>query len=154
MKPPLLILALASTTLFAEPGDPWIRPALPIVPEGMPTEPTSNSIDPVQAARLVVFRDLVPHLTPSRPIFSRVGSPVPMPDFGPVQFANNERRLPFTIQTVKGRRLEILQGYVRLRDHAIFLRDEKTGKHHPASTDPRFAPPQVKEPAPSEPPLG
>lgn len=103
--------------------------------------------DPLPAAELAkqkvsieIFQKVSP---PARP-FSRV-MPVPRHhlEFQPELLVDGEARLPFTIRP-RQRGTEVmpvtLEGYVRLGDQAIFLLDEKTKAHMPASQHPRFAP--------------
>lgn len=159
MKTTCLALALVATPLLAEP-EKW-QPLLPteiIIPaasgeaagEGGESDPEAERL---RAARLVVHRDIIARLQTPRPIFSRVGPTVPSSSYEPVQFVDNERRLPFTVHTRNGRKFEEIKGYVRLADQAIFLLDEKTGKHHPASDDPRFAPARPVDESKAESPL-
>ncbi len=154
------LLALAVTPLLAEPGGQRVLLPPEIIIPAASDEPASNpgksgpEAALLQAARLAVHRDIVARLAPPRPIFSRVATPVLMPTYEPVRFAGNERRLPFTIHTRNGRRIEELKGYVRLADQAIFLFDEKTKAYRPASADPRFAAVKSTDEATSQEPLG
>lgn len=105
-----------------------------------PAEPLPPSELAKQKVSVEIFHKVSP---PARP-FSRV-MPVPRHtlEFQPELLVDGEARLPFAIrprQTGKEVMPVTLEGYVRLGDQAIFLLDEKTKAHIPASQHPRFAP--------------
>ena len=99
-----------------------------------PEEPA----DPVQAAQLVVHRQLVAKLAPNHRPFSRAAPRSPSASFRPSMIVKGEERLPFSITGHGGRGTKPLEGYVRLSDKVIFIRDAGTEKYHLASKDPRF----------------
>ncbi|MCW1923732.1 hypothetical protein OKA05_14290 [Luteolibacter arcticus] len=73
-------------------------------------------------------------------------------EFQPQMLVKEESRLPFTISPSRNPKVSPqLQGYVRLSDQQIFLLDAKTGKHHPAYEDPRFAPALLPKVEPAKP---
>jgi hypothetical protein len=102
-------------------------------------EPTAQP-DPVTAAKLAVNEQIVRKIQPARPTFSRAGPRRPSASFSPTQLADGEERIPFTIQELISKEPKTVSGYVRLTDRKIFLLNPQTGKYHPASEDPRFAP--------------
>jgi len=85
--------------------------------------------------------------------FSRsMSGPSHQLEFQPQMLVQEESRLPFTISRSFGPKTPAeIQGYVRLSDQAIFVLDPKTGKHRPASEDPRFAPPVLPKVEPAKP---
>lgn len=80
---------------------------------------------------------------PARPFSRARAAPSHSLEFQPELLVDGEARLPFKIRP-RQRGTEVmpvtLEGYVRLGDQAIFLLDQKTKSHVPASEHPRFAP--------------
>jgi hypothetical protein len=115
----ILTAAAAASFLHAEPAAP----------------PT-----PEAAAQIKVTLQIFNKVGSERMAFSRA-APIPQErlEFQTPIIVMGETRMPFAIVSLRDENHLLWQGYVRLEDQEIFLRDTTTGEFRRASTFPRFA---------------
>lgn len=121
----LIAAAAAVSLLHADPGG---------APQG------EAAASPEAAAKQKVSEEIFAKVSSREGWFSRAA---PMPrerlEYQTPIILEGETRLPFAIIALQDEQHPLWQGYVRLEDQQIFLRDPTTGKFRLASSFPRFA---------------